>query len=304
MPLKNVQQQRTPSFPISDLPNELLIHVLSSFPTLSLLQLRSISHHFHNIIIRIVHQRLLLAASLEDRKLILECYHPSAQYTEPYVFCDYLGTPGLSNEREGQGSLYRDLKIERGQLKHLYSRFRPSRAEASGRSSSWAHPAGDVPGSRTNPIDQDSTLQRTEGASDLVTHRVSLDAHELFTQLSITAALVQMGPRRGVFLSFIDIIDKKTQRVWRKWLAEKSKRLTNNDNERQGDEAAIIDTESDSIIWADQGRTLGLKVQVKETNFRKNAPILLHRDELGDEDLAVSYSLELKGIIPAAFLQK
>ncbi|KAI4180843.1 MAG: hypothetical protein L6R41_006985 [Letrouitia leprolyta] len=241
-----------------------------------------------------------MSLRLDDRKLILECYHPSAQYTEPYVFCDYLGTPSLSNDREGHGSLYQDLKVERGQLKHLYSRFKPSRAEASERSSSWAHPAGDVPGSRTNPIDQDSSLQEDKTLPDPVTHRVSLDAHELFTQLSITAALVQMGPRRGVFLSFIDIIDKKTQRVWRNWLTERSKRSTNNENERQGDETEGTDIESDSIIWADQGKTLGLKVQVRETNFKKNAPILLHRDELGDEDLAVSYSLELRGTIPAA----
>ncbi|KAL8938395.1 MAG: hypothetical protein Q9211_003225 [Gyalolechia sp. 1 TL-2023] len=303
MPLEDLKYGRqkglTSHIAISDLPNELLNHVLSSFPTLSLLQLRSVSHHFQDVIVRIIHERLLLAASLEDRKLILECYHPSAQYTEPYVFCDYLGTPGLSNEREGHGSLYQDLKVERGQLKHLYSRFRPSRAEPSGRSS-WAHPAGDVPGSRTNPVDQVSTLEGTKGRPDLVTHKVFLDAHEPFTQLSITAALVQMGPRRGVFLSFIDIIDKKTQRVWRDWLAKKAKRSINNDNKRQRDEAEGSDIESDSIIWADQGQTLGLKVRAKETNLRKNTPILLHRDELGDEDLAVSYSLELKGTTLAA----
>ncbi|KAL8994176.1 MAG: hypothetical protein Q9188_007141 [Gyalolechia gomerana] len=303
MPLEDVkhsrQKERTSRLAISDLPNELLIHILTSFPTLSLLQLRSVSHHFQDVIVRIVHQRLLLAASLEDRKLILECYHPSAQYTEPYVFCDYLGTPGLSNDREGQGSLYQDLKVERGQLKHLYSRFRPFRAEAS-RPSTWAHPAGDLRGSGKNPVHQRSTLERTKGRPDLVTHKVFLDAHELFTQLSITAALVQMGPRRGVFLSFIDIIDKKTPRVWRDWLAEKTKRSTNNDNESQRDEAEEPAIESDSIIWADEVKTLGLKVRVKETNLRKNAPILLHRDELGDEDLAVSYSLELNGTIPAA----
>ncbi|KAL8934623.1 MAG: hypothetical protein Q9216_005812 [Gyalolechia sp. 2 TL-2023] len=275
MPLEDIkrsrQKEHTWPLAISDLPNE-------------------------DVIVRIVHQRLLLAASLEDRKLILECYHPSAQYTEPYVFCDYLGTPGLSDEREGQGSLYQDIKVEKGQLKHLYSRFRPSRAEAGGRSS-WAHPAGDVSGSRTKPAEQVPALQETKERPEFVTHKVFLDAHELFTQLSITAALVQTGPRRGVFLSFIDIIDKKTQRVWRDWLAEEAKRSTNNDHKSQHSETERSDMESDSIIWADQGKTLGLKARVKETTMRKNAPILLHRDELGGEDLAVSYSLELKELL-------
>ncbi|KAL8640492.1 MAG: hypothetical protein Q9228_002600 [Teloschistes exilis] len=235
-----------------------------------------------DIIIRIVHQRLLLAASLKDRKLILECYHPSAQYTEPYVFCDYLGTPGLSDEHEGQGSLFHDHRVEGGQLKHLYSRFRPSRADVSARTVR-PYPAGDIPGSRTSPASECSNSTMQNGVADLVTHTVSLDPHELFTQFSVTAALVQIGPRRGVFLSFIDVIDKKTPRVWRDWLAKKAKIPGNERREYRQDEL-------DPIVWADQGRTLGLKVRVKERQWRKDAPILIHKDE----DQSVSYSLDLE----------
>ena len=272
---------------------------MTSFPTLSLLQLRSVSHLFQDVIIRIVHQRLLLAASLEDRKLILECYHPSAQFTEPYVFCDYLGTPGLSNEKEGQGPLYQDLQVERGQLKHLYSRFRPSRADNSTRAV-LPHPAGDVPGSRTNPIDQDTNSKNKIGRSDVVSHRVSLDAHELFTQLSITTALVQLGPRRGVFLSFIDIIDKKTPRIWRNWLSDKSKESTDDRNTTERDRVGKLDYQSNSIIWADHGKTLGIRVRVKEHKWKRNTSILIHRDE----DEAIDYSLELEGKRTAVFPKK
>lgn len=279
-----------------DLP-QLLIHLLLSFPTLSLLQLRLVSHRFQAVIIRIVHQRLLLAASLEDRKLILECYHPSAQYTEPYVFCDYLGTPVLSNEREGQGSLYQDLTVERGQLKYLYSRFRPSRADISTHNAR-PHPAGDVPGSRTNPITQNAAPNVRSADSSLVTHRLFLDAHELFTQLSITAALVQVGPRRGVFLSFIDVIDKKTPRVWREWLAGAAKGPANDANWTGKEETEGLDDESMAIIWADPGKTLGLRVRVKESTWRKDAPVLVHRNE----DQAMSYALELEGRILSIFL--
>ncbi|KAI4128430.1 MAG: hypothetical protein LQ338_002752 [Usnochroma carphineum] len=265
--IRRERRGRNPRLAIHDLPNE-------------------------DVIIRIVHQRLLLAASLEDRKLILECYHPSAQYTEPYVFCDYLGTPGLSSEREGQGSLYQDLRVERGQLKHLYSRFRPSRADFS-TNAVRSHPAGDVPASRTSPTDQESASNVGEANRGLVTHRLFLDAHELFTQLSVTAALVQVGPRRGVFLSFIDVIDKKTPRVWREWLAEKANGSTNGETQNREDKVGISASQSEPIIWADSGKTLGLRVRVKENKWRKDAPIIVHRDE----DQAISYSLELEELL-------
>ncbi|KAI4280569.1 MAG: hypothetical protein L6R38_004365 [Xanthoria sp. 2 TBL-2021] len=267
----------------------LLIHILKSIPTLSLLQLRLVSHHFQNIILRLVHQRLLVAASLEDRKLILECYHPSAQYTEPYLFCDYLGTPGLSNDTEGQGELYQHFTGEKGQLKQLYSHFRPTRADV-GTRVSRPHPAGDVPGSRTNPVVQASSSTAEEQQLDLVTHNISLDVHELFTQLSITAALVQVGPRRGVFLSFIDVVDKRTPRVWRGWLDERARKSRSSVSEEQMEK---VDDQSSSMIWADQGKTMGLKVQVKEKMWREQASVLVHRDE----DPAISYSLELEELL-------
>ncbi|KAI4229218.1 MAG: hypothetical protein L6R36_001067 [Xanthoria steineri] len=264
----------------------LLIHVLDPLPTLSLLQLRSVSRHFQNIILRLVHQRLLVAASLEDRKLILECYHPSAQYTEPYLFCDYLGTPGLSNEIVDQDQ---HLAGEKPQLKQLYSHFRPTRADV-GTIVSRPHPAGDVLGSRTNPVAEASSSTAEEQRLDLVTHNISLDVHELFTQLSITAALVQVGPRRGVFLSFIDVVDKRTPRVWRDWLDQRARKGRLSVSEEQMEN---VDGQAHSMIWADQGKTMGLKVQVKRKKWRGQAPVLVHRDE----DPAISYSLDLEELL-------
>lgn len=52
-----------------------------------------------------------------------------------------------------------------------------------------------------------------------------------------------------------------------------------------------VDDQSSSMIWADQGKTMGLKVQVKEKMWREQASVLVHRDE----DPAISYSLELEG---------
>ena len=101
---------------------KILINVLYEFATLPLLHMRLVNHRFQNLIIKIVHSRLLLAASLKDRRLIFECYHPSAQYTEPYLFCDYLGTPGLSDNIAGVGSIYQAHTGD-GLLRKLYSRL-------------------------------------------------------------------------------------------------------------------------------------------------------------------------------------
>ncbi|KAL8813918.1 MAG: hypothetical protein Q9223_006821 [Gallowayella weberi] len=215
--------------------------------------------------------------------LILECYHPSAQFTEPYLYCDYLGTPGLSVDKEGQDSGYRHLK-------HLYSRFRPTRVDV-GTRAVRPHPAGDVPGSRTNPTDETPSPNTGKRQLDLVTHHLVLDPHELFTQLSITAALVQVGPRRGVFLSFIDVVDKRTPRVFRDWLAERSKEVANDRTPTPTEGIGEMDKQSGSIIWADKGKTLGLKVRVMERKLTGKAPILVHRDE----EPVVSYLLGLEG---------
>ncbi|KIW47928.1 uncharacterized protein PV06_00577 [Exophiala oligosperma] len=117
------------------LPTEILVSILSRFETQSLLPLIVVSRQFHSIILRIIHFRLLLAAALPDYKLILEAYRPSKRYADPYLFCTYLGTDGLSSKHEGVGSLYEDCRGEEGRfakLGALYSRFRPERPGVQG----------------------------------------------------------------------------------------------------------------------------------------------------------------------------
>lgn len=268
---------------------KVLIHTLATFETLPLLQLRAVAHRFQNLIIRIVHARLLQAASLEDRKLILECYHPSAQYTEPYLHCDYLGTPGLSGDVEGQGSIYEvaDEYTSEGTLRKLYSRFRPTRKDPQ-QYAYRAHPAGDIPGTRTSDR---ADLMRDKARAEAVSQNVNLDAHELFTQLRLMASLVQVGPSRGFFLSIESIVEKKTTRLWRHWLAETA-RSTQSLSAEKDNTSGDIDDETGCLVWVDQNKIAGLRVRVKEKNWRKETPILLHQDE----DQAVSYSLELEGI--------
>ena len=256
------------------------------------------------MIIRIVHGRLLRAASLEDRKLILECYHPSAQYTEPYLYCDYLGTPGLSDDVEGQGSIYQiaDHTAQDGTLRRLYSHFRPTRKDPDP-AIIRSHPAGDIPGSRTSEAAQSRRLSRE---AEVVKQNVTLEAHELFSQLCFHASLVQVGPRRGVFLSHIDIVDEKIIRVWREWLADRAKDATDLGTDRLERNAGDLDVlsrieecDSDHLLWVDKHKIAGLRLKVKERKWRRDIPILVHKDE----DEAVGYSLELEGSSTDTYFQ-
>ena len=270
------------------------MHILYCFTTLPLLQMRAINHRFQNLIIRIVHGRLLLAASLEDRKIILECYHPSAQYTEPYLFCDYLGTPGLSDNVAGQGSIY-EAQDGEGLLRNLYSSFRPTRRRPDSKAP-MSHPAGDIPGSRTSDVAASKSSERQDD-TDVVKRIVSLDAHENFSQLVFSTDLVQLGPHRGLFSDIVNVNDKKTLRIFRDWAAHRAAELQRfrgeSFNIKGSESSSSLETTRESgITWIDDAKKkAGLRLKVEERKWRRDVPILLHKDE----DQAVSYSMEIQG---------
>ena len=126
--------------------------------------------------------------------------------------------------------------------------------------------------------------------AEMVSQNVNLEAHELFTQLRLLASLVQVGPRRGFFISIQNIVEKKTARIFRTWLAEIAERTEHVD---AANSPASISPDDESIVWVDHNKIAGLRVRVNERRWRRDAPILLHRDE----DQAVSYSLELQGVL-------
>ena len=270
---------------------KILIHILYCFTTLPLLHMRSVNHRIQNLIVRIVHSRLLLAASLKDRKLILECYHPSAQYTEPYLFCDYLGTPGLSESVAGQGSIYAAHTGD-GLLRSLYSHFRPTRKRPDSKAPR-SHPAGDIPASRMSDLAM-SRSERQDDA-DVVKRIVNLDANENFSQLIFSTDLVQLGPRRGLFTDIVKVNDKTTLRIFRQWAAHqvtetrRSLRAQTSADQRT---STLQETRDSEITWIDDlKRKAGLKIQVEERNWKRDVPLLLRTDE----EQAVSYSMHLQG---------
>ena len=247
-----------------------------------------------------------MAASLTDHKLILECYHPSSKNTEPYLFCDYLGTPGLGSTTQSKDILDGDTDgLDRlGELRGLYSRFRPIRPEVE-EGIFRPHPAGDISGRVESKSSPSSSSPSSEPLlSALVKHHISLDSYELFSQLCVVANLVQLGPRRGVFYSFVNIADGVV-RIWREWLAARAKTahdlssyemcigsvdggiLRGQDNEL----ALNGKSAEENILWINPGKTVGIRIRIHERKWRHDGPILVHKDE----EIAVSYVMEYEG---------
>lgn len=234
---------------------QILIQILSSFSTSHLLSVARVNHRFHDLALRIIHTRLTDAAWLPDHELILECYHPSAKLSTPYLHCDYLGTDGLQSYDE-----HEEKQLTFGQLHNLYSRFRPVVQEEN------RSPRTRYPGASTVQPEDDDT-------ASVVVH---LDDGEMFSQLCTVTNLVKTGPRRGLFLSHVNINDGVV-RVFRRWLAA---RVAGQDD-------------ADPVLWVDRHKTVGLKFGVRE-NIDERGPAIWSED---DEDRPVSYTLVYQEVL-------
>lgn len=281
------------------LPNELLLHLFAPIPTPELLQYAPVSHRIHTVILRILHNRIVAASELHDHTLLLECFHPSAKLTEPAYFCAYRGTDGLSKywhldpNKSNVGRL--------GELRSMYSRFRPHRRELEPGGRRVLPRPGDVPGSRTFP----GTVQdRHQG--ETVKQTLGLEAHELFTQLVAQTNLVKIGPRNGIFTCFVGV-EEGVVRVWREWLRDTAARgralgaattvfAETQTESSKGKEKEVtidpattaIDLGDSQILWVSPAKNSGIRFNVKERKLRRDVPILIR----ADEDMPVSYEIE------------
>jgi hypothetical protein len=220
---------------------------------------------------------MLEAASHDEHRLILECYHPSAKFYTPYLFCDYISTPGLDTRDD-----YAPANVRRigqlGVLSELYSYFRPLKPIDTRRSA--RHPAGGWP--------MLPPLGLVDKHEDLVCQDISLDSHELFSQLVTTTNLVKLGPKPGVFKSSATIGEGLT-RVWREWLSERASGASR-------DNHTTMQTEK-GLLWADSANHVGLRMNVVPRSDVQE-PIILDRNE----DPPVSYTLQYKGMSVAGYL--
>ena len=257
--------------------------------------------------LRILHSRLLLAAAAPEYKIILEAYHPSRRYTKPYLYCQYLGTDGLSSELDGEESLYHDcdgVAGRLGKLGGLYSRFRPEHPDVegtiparriAGATPVLAQPTDDAGGnaaagwSSSAPATTPIYRNAGDGGTKKVIHNINLDGGELFGQFCAYGTLVRLSPRRGVFLSTVDIVQKGqgTIRVWRQWLIDRCHELL--DAERNGRELEFCEVQKDkTILWTDFRRNVGLSLKV-----RYHHPGGIAEADLEDEPL--SCDIEIRG---------
>ncbi|KAF4970791.1 hypothetical protein FSARC_2261 [Fusarium sarcochroum] len=215
---------------IEGLPNEILTSILSTFSTQELLPLAPISRQIYSVVTRLLHQRLLQAAPLPDNQLILECYHPSDQLYAPCLSCRY------QNIVTRDGPAVDENAPELSDLRRLYASFRPVFPEES----------RIVRRSRRRPTE---TQPSDDAGDDTATQDINLDEGELFSQLCAVTSLVKQGPRSGLFISHVNIVDGVV-RVFRNWLADMASKQ---DPSHTG---------SENIIWVDKHDNVGIRFSV------------------------------------------
>ncbi|KAH6659318.1 hypothetical protein BKA67DRAFT_544117 [Truncatella angustata] len=241
---------------MDSLPSEIFIQILESFQTHALLPLALISRRFYGLVSRLHYARLVEATILPDHELILECYHPSAKISTPYMFCDYIGTNGLDDV--GQ-----DPTLEA--MTGLYSRYRPVLSEEHRR-----------------PRARYATRAVLEGSEPPIcenpSHDLHLESAELFSQLCTVVNMIKVGPKRGLFLSHVNIIESVI-RIWRDWLAQESSQATLKQK--------TVEPTTCSILWTDSSENFGLRLRVVEKP-EVDTPILVGPGE----DPPVSYALD------------
>ena len=202
----------------------------------------------------------------------------------------------------------------------MYSCFRPERPGVEGNVPKRPYPAGGT-GSQADSSSSSQPIFTNDGdgGDQKIEHVINLDSHELFSQFCTIANLVTIGPRRGVFLSVVNVEDK-VMRVWREWLEERArasrKEEKRGNKNKQRQEAAteatnfdptVEETElqeqeheqardigsSPSILWTDHKRNVGLLVTIRDRKWRAGAgPLLVS----ADEEQPASYSIEINGM--------
>lgn len=160
--------------------------------------LAAVCRRFYGLVGRVHYLRLVETSRLRDHQVILECFHPSEKLSTPSLSCEYLGTEGLTEAGDDA-----DL----GELNNLYARFRPYSGDES-----YGPRRRQMESAYGGPVDL---------INQVPSHEVLLDSDEVFSQLCTVTNLVKVGPRRGLFSSFVTVTDSVI-RVWRDWLAREA----------------------------------------------------------------------------------
>ncbi|KAK1249317.1 hypothetical protein MKX07_002833 [Trichoderma sp. CBMAI-0711] len=299
----------TSDTPIRILPNELLSNILSSLSTKDLLSVVTVSHLFCSLATRILHRRLVSAASLPDNQAILECYHPSAKISTPYLACRYLGTAVC----DGHAIDEQNPRFEH--LRKLYSCFRPVVMEENRRARfryGWS--------SQTLAGSSQLQIAAEDEVADEAAHQeVYLDEGERFSQLCTVTNVVTQGSRPGLFTRHINVSDGVI-RVFRDWLASMLERpssslrsgVSSSSSSSSNPVAVTAATLANSggftsddsrVLWVDSTKDVGLRFrvlpgpEVRGTIFEDEPPVFYN---LIYEELIVRTSTLLMAVEEAA----
>ncbi|TFB00459.1 hypothetical protein CCMA1212_007866 [Trichoderma ghanense] len=294
----------TSDSPIKILPNELLSNVLSSLTTKELLSIVTVSHLFCSLATRILHRRLVAAASLPDNQAILECYHPSAKISTPYLACRYLGTAVC----DGHAIDEQNPRFEH--LRKLYSCFRPVVMEENRRARfryGWS--------SQTLAGSSELQVAAEDDVVDEAAHQeVYLDEGERFSQLCTVTNVVTQGSRPGLFTRHINISDGVI-RVFRDWLASMLERPSSLRSGASSSSTPVAVTaatlassgdfasDDSRVLWVDSRKDVGLRFrvlpgpEVRGTIFEDEPPVFYN---LIYEELIVRTSTLLMAVEEAA----
>ncbi|KAB8257004.1 hypothetical protein BDV32DRAFT_128202 [Aspergillus pseudonomiae] len=271
------------------LPNEVFVQILTPLPTPCLLPLTTVSRRFYALILRILHYRVLVSVSLSEYNLMLDCLNRSSYTIEPHIFCKYLGTDGLSNQYEGEGSLYEnvDTPQQLGRLGSLYSRFRPCVVGM-----------GRIGGGRRFP----SAVNQEQADSSVVTLPIHLEAFENFIQVCIAVNVVEVMWGSNFPLGAVTV-ENGVIRLFRDWLRNHAKHSGQSLGSSPGSEASDNTAYSSTseapyqMVWVGQSKNVGLKVRVKEKDLMDEyldrdwgGPVLSYREE----DQSASYELTIE----------
>lgn len=208
---------------------------------------------------------MLNAACLPRNELILECYHPSAKISTPYLSCHRIGAATLD------GNLLTDDCERLADVQQLYSSFRPAIIENNRQS--WRF--------RTSIMNSENEGEESQSQErSCPREEVFLDTGESFSQLCTVTNVVKEGPKHGLFVSHVNVSDGVI-RVWREWLATRVVMSSEAQNEQSDD---------DRILWADRNHHVGIRFQVL-LGPTERMPLLSSLDN----DEPVSYTLEYKG---------
>jgi len=275
-----------------------------------------------------LHLRLLRAVNLPGLRLILECFHPSASLSTPYLYCDYLYTDSFQNHNgvsadtssAGARSNYSDddyaLNQQSGRgisLGSIYTHFRPVVQEENRRPRARYATQNSLQ-TQAQGMQGVNASGEGNGESGLIEERppfqdVYLDENVLWTQLRAYTNLVKIGPKPGLFLSHVNV-SEGIIRVWRDWLAFQSAegRAEPGDmadgvvDNGQGEDLGPATTSRASertrqpVLWADGARNVGLRFRVAKKDMgmsQSQRPILVE----ADYEPPVSYRLEFEELL-------